>query len=306
MKHVRLMTNARGLQDFTSSSARWIYGAREGTALNSDDVEESIVQHDLYGDFEWDLTAAKGGSDVNPFVSTATNNSAGTDTTTPQTTTTTPSSQGSMSSSSSSSSSSQTPRNFPMILMAHGIMAAVAFALLFPIGGIIIRVASFSGLPWVHAAIQIVAFLVYTAAFGLGIYIATELDYLSNHHPIIGIVVFAILALQPALGLLHHRKFHQTGRRSIWSYAHLGIGRVAIILGIINGGLGLRLAGNAERHWLIVYGVVAGVFGLAYIAAAVFGESKKARENKGPVLGRGKGSDRDASMESAIPLEQKM
>lgn len=202
-------------------------------------------------------------------------------------------------------SSINPPNNFSMILMAHGIMAAVAFALIFPIGGIIIRVANFTGLTWVHAAIQALGFLVFVAAFGLGIYIANTLHLFGNHHPIIGIVVFGILVFQPVLGLLHHMAFKKTGKRGIWSYAHLGIGRIAIILGIINGGLGLRLADNAATHWLIAYGVIAGVFGVAYIASAVFGEAKRSKAKKGSSMNERKGSDRDASMESASPVEQK-
>lgn len=192
-----------------------------------------------------------------------------------------------------------------MTLMAHGIMAAVAFAIIFPIGGIIIRLANFTGLTWVHAAIQAIGFLVFTAAFGLGIYVARNLDLLSNHHPIIGIVVFSILVFQPILGLLHHMAFKKTGKRGVWSFAHIGIGRVAIILGIINGGLGLQLAGNASTHWFIAYSVVGGVFGLAYIASAVFGEVKMAKKKKGE-LGVGKNSDRDVSMESENPREDKV
>lgn len=189
--------------------------------------------------------------------------------------------------------------------MAHGVMAAVAFAIIFPIGGIIIRVANFSGLPWIHGAIQIVAFLVYTAAFGLGIYIARTLNLISNHHPIIGIVVFGILIFQPILGVLHHRTFKKTGRRGALSFAHIGIGRVAIILGIINGGLGLKLTNNAKQHWIIAYSVVAGVLGLAYIASAVFGEIKMSKDKKRSGFDEKRGSDRDGSIESAIPLQHR-
>ena len=47
-----------------------------------------------------------------------------------------------------------------------------AFAFLFPIGAIIIRTASFRGLVWVHAGIQIFAYLLALAGLGLGVYIA--------------------------------------------------------------------------------------------------------------------------------------
>lgn len=60
------------------------------------------------------------------------------------------------------------------MLMAHGILACLAFAVFFPIGGIIIRVLSLPGLVWIHAAMQVVAYLMFIVAFGLGIYVAND------------------------------------------------------------------------------------------------------------------------------------
>jgi hypothetical protein len=162
------------------------------------------------------------------------------------------------------------------MLLAHGAMASLAFVGLFPIGGILIRVASFTGLVWVHAALQIIAFLVYIAAFGIGIWIAINGQYLTNAHPIIGIVLLIILCAQPLGGFLHHRYFKKYGRRSTVSYAHIGIGRIAIILGMINGGLGLQLAGS-RGSGVIAYGVIAGVMGLLYIASIIYGERKRSK-----------------------------
>jgi hypothetical protein len=162
------------------------------------------------------------------------------------------------------------------MLLAHGAMASLAFVGLFPIGGILIRVASFTGLVWVHAALQVIAFLVYVAAFGIGIWIAINGDYLTNAHPIIGIVLLIILCAQPLGGFLHHRYFKKYGRRSTVSYTHIGIGRIAIILGMINGGLGLQLAGS-RGSGVIAYSVIAAVMGLLYIASIVYGERKRSR-----------------------------
>jgi hypothetical protein len=38
-----------------------------------------------------------------------------------------------------------------------------------------------------------------------------------NYHPIIGLVVFVCLLLQPVLGHLHHQRFKQVHRRQKWS-----------------------------------------------------------------------------------------
>lgn len=193
---------------------------------------------------------------------------------------------GGSSSGSSSSQLSQNGRNGAFganrdtILLAHGVMASLAFLGFFPIGGILIRAASFSGLVWVHAALQMIGFLVYIVAFGMGIWIAINGQYLTNAHPIIGIVLLILLFAQPIGGFLHHRYFKKYGRRTTVSFAHIGIGRIAIVLGMVNGGLGLQLAGIQGSH-VIAYAVVAAVMGFLYIASIFYGERKR-RRNAAP------------------------
>jgi len=164
-------------------------------------------------------------------------------------------------------------------MTAHGVLASLAFVIFFPVGGILIRVASFRGLVWVHAACQVLGYLMFIAAFGIGVYMATQIRRLNDAHPIIGIVVFVLLFFQPFLGLLHHFMFKKYSRRMIWSYGHLWLGRIVITLGIINGGLGLRLARNT-RKGEIAYGVIAAVMWLTYVASAVYGELKRRKLRK--------------------------
>jgi hypothetical protein len=65
------------------------------------------------------------------------------------------------------------------MLIAHGIMAGLAFAVFFPFGAISIRLLSFPGLIWFHAAFQVFAYLFYIIAFGLGIYLANQMRLVS-------------------------------------------------------------------------------------------------------------------------------
>jgi hypothetical protein len=58
-------------------------------------------------------------------------------------------------------------------------MAALAFVILFPAGAISIRLMSFPGLVWFHAAFQALAYLVYIVAFGMGVWLATNMGYVS-------------------------------------------------------------------------------------------------------------------------------
>lgn len=193
-------------------------------------------------------------------------------------------------SSSSSSSSNGRQGGIPseyadrgrVIITAHAVLATLAFGFFFPVGGIMIRVASFPGLWWVHGLFQMFAFVLYTAAFGIGIWMTKNFYTLNDAHPIIGIVLFALLAFQPLLGLLHHTQFKRYNKRTTWSYGHIWFGRIAIILGIVNGGLGLGLAKRTgfmapSEGAVIGYSVVAGFFGLAYILAVIFGERKRSR-----------------------------
>lgn len=167
------------------------------------------------------------------------------------------------------------------MLIAHGVLASLAFVILFPAGSIAIRLASFPGIVWLHAAFQVFAYLVYIAAFGLGVYIASELEMLDHYHPIIGIVVLIAIFLQPILGFLHHALFKKYQSRTLWSYAHIWLGRVAITLGIINGGLGLHWAdsmNSSSKGGMIAYAVIAVIVWLAWVAASVVGERRRGRK----------------------------
>ena len=57
-------------------------------------------------------------------------------------------------------------------VITHGTFMGFAFAFLFPLGAIIIRIASFRGLVWVHAGIQAFSYLLALIGLALGVYIA--------------------------------------------------------------------------------------------------------------------------------------
>jgi hypothetical protein len=65
-------------------------------------------------------------------------------------------------------------------LAAHGILAALAFVILFPAGAIAVRLASFRLVVWFHAGFQMFAYVVYIAAFGLGVTMANDLKVVSS------------------------------------------------------------------------------------------------------------------------------
>ncbi|KAF9697839.1 hypothetical protein EKO04_004085 [Ascochyta lentis] len=244
-----------GSVDFSAQSGQWIHARRTGSSMDTTDVQAQIMQHNEYGSFTWAYSNAVGGSSTNPFVASDTIVS------------------GSASESTGASSSRTMSDN---ILLTHGILASLAFVFFFPVGAIVIRLGRFNNVLKVHIAIQVLSWLMFIAAFGLGLWYGINNDYMTEAHPIIGIVLVAMMLFQPVVGWLHHRQYLRTGTRSAVSHGHIWVGRIAIILGIINGGLGLEL-GGVETRYVIAYSVVAGVLGAAYLASIVYGEMARGR-----------------------------
>jgi len=102
----------------------------------------------------------------------------------------------------------------------------------------------------------------------------------SNGHPIIGIIVVGALVFEPILGLFHHYIYKKHGKRTIWATTHVWWGRLIVTLGIINGGLGLMLAGNTVKGE-IAYGVVAGVMWATWVAVVVWSHLNSKRTTGG-------------------------
>lgn len=141
----------------------------------------------------------------------------------------------------------------------------------------------------------------FTAAVGMGIWLVKQFDQYSDvwhdPHVIIGLVVFALVFFQPILGFVHHHIFKTrgVGRRTGYAYMHVWLGRTLITLGIINGGLGLRLVGrgpiesqDTTRRAEIAYGVLAGLVWLVCVAVMVWAElPRKEGSGSGSASGGG-------------------
>lgn len=84
--------------------------------------------------------------------------------------------------------------------------------------------------------------------------------------------------MQPFLGYAHHAYYKKFQTRGVVSHVHIWFGRIVMILGIINGGLGLELA-SSSRAYVIAYSVVAAILGVAWIGSAVWGEMRKSKRN---------------------------
>ncbi|KAL5335371.1 hypothetical protein BJX70DRAFT_390745 [Aspergillus crustosus] len=168
----------------------------------------------------------------------------------------------------------------PAFAKAHGIVMGVAFAILFPLGAILLRVVRTKLGIYVHIAVQLLAYVLMIAGLATGIRVGKILDRLHNNgHTILGTVVVVFLLIQPFIGFWHHFKFKKTQAKGLWSHIHIWVGRIFLLLGLINGGTGLKLADNTTGG-AIAYGVVAGVFGVAYIAVAGLRQCKVILKDK--------------------------
>ncbi|KAK7719730.1 hypothetical protein SLS64_001910 [Diaporthe eres] len=252
-----------GTLDVASSSSSWIGAWKSGSALNSASPSAAISYHDAHSEFNLDLSQASIESDSNPF--------SGAAATTPTT-------------GSSGSSGSTTVRPSQTVIWAHGLGMAIAFAVLYPLGS---AVMPLFGKWYIHSAWQMVSWLLMWACFGLGVYGAQQRNMLfTNSHVQLGTVVVCVLAIQPALGFIHHSQFAKTGSRGIFSHAHIWWGRIWLVLGVINGGLGLQLAGSSNSL-IIAYSVIAVVMYLVYaVVKSLVSFRSRGRRNNGSLNGR--------------------
>ncbi|KAL2869423.1 cytochrome and DOMON domain-containing protein [Aspergillus lucknowensis] len=234
-----------------SPSSSWIFAYKGGQPLDSESPEANINFHDDFGGTSIDLSNAVTTLE-NPFLDY------------------------------DASSPSNQPNevggdagNGDTILIAHGFIMSIAFVLLFPSFGLITAIPVPGIIVKAHAPLQILALSLAIAGMGLGIKLGKDNDLLEEPHPVLGLVVLGLLILfQPAMGLLQHLHFRRTGGKSIFAHGHRWLGRVMIIVGIVNGGLGFRLAGignpNTPRSAVIAYSVIGGVLGLIYVAVQLF------------------------------------
>ncbi|KAL5113623.1 hypothetical protein ACEQ8H_008488 [Pleosporales sp. CAS-2024a] len=273
-----------GSMNFKAAKGDWVYAFNSANGpKNTDSQSASIRMHTAHDSFSWSFADAKGGSSVNPLVNPPANDApGGSNTGSAPAATKLPSGAGNTN---GANGANQVTPGFVSTgkargsdrkakIIAHGVLASLAFVILFPAGAIAIRLASFRGVVWLHGAFQVFAYAVYIAAAGLGIHIASDLRLLDNYHPIIGLVVLGALFFQPILGYMHHIMFKKHSQRTFWSHGHVWLGRILITLGIINGGLGLKLADNSPSGE-IVYAVVAGLMWLVWVASAVIGERRR-------------------------------
>jgi hypothetical protein len=250
-----------GRLDPNNSRSNWIWAVKYGKPMSSNSLSKSIHEHDSMGQQYVNLKQATGTSTSDPFVD--------------------------LSSSPAGSATDASPKidqkAFARKRTAHAVLMPLAFGLLFPSFALALHLFP-TGMVAIHGTLQLFTLAVAIAGMCVGISMAQDIRLLSHYHPVIGLVVVAgLVVFQPAMGWLQHRHFRKSGGKGPFAYLHRWFGRIMIILGVINVGLGFHLTGigmpSAPRAVVITYGVVAGVMSLVYLTVITMAGMKRGRHS---------------------------
>ncbi|OJJ77034.1 hypothetical protein ASPBRDRAFT_36219 [Aspergillus brasiliensis CBS 101740] len=273
-----------GRMDPASTNFPFIWAYRAGVPINSASMDADLTIHDDMGSMQVDLTRAAMPSTTDDDDSNQTNPFArynpATDSIPAQESPNTP-------------TGNTPPISLPNltkmthILISHATLMSLSFVLFYPLSALIMPLPI--SLPIskynLHMPLQLFTLVMTLAGFACGIYLAYETGQLRTAHPVLGIIVVGVLVLfQPGMGWLQHRGYLRTGGRTVWGVAHQWVGRGVIVVGVVNGGVGIHVArkmGMAPVGAVVGYAVVAGVVGGVYLGGLLLGRVVERRRKNG-------------------------
>ncbi|KAL6978876.1 hypothetical protein U1Q18_020544 [Sarracenia purpurea var. burkii] len=182
----------------------------------------------------------------------------------------------------------------------HGILNAVSWGILFPIGIIIARyLRTFKSADpawfYLHVFCQFSAYVIGVAGWGTGLKLGSESKGIQyTGHRNIGIALFSLATVQVFAFLLRPKNDHKL--RFYWNIYHHGIGYAILILGIINVFKGLDIL-VPEKKWKSAYIIVISILGgiallLEAITWVVVLRRKKSSKSTKPYDGYNNGQAR--------------
>ncbi|KAG9157739.1 hypothetical protein Leryth_017836 [Lithospermum erythrorhizon] len=134
----------------------------------------------------------------------------------------------------------------------HGILNAVSWGILFPLGIILARyLRTFPSADptwfYLHVGCQMSAYIIGVAGWGTGLKLGSESKGVTYmYHRCIGITLFCLATVQIFALFLRPKKDHKF--RLYWNIYHHGIGYSILVLGIINIFKGLDIL-SPEKKW---------------------------------------------------------
>nr|XP_043625294.1 cytochrome b561 and DOMON domain-containing protein At2g04850 [Erigeron canadensis] len=157
----------------------------------------------------------------------------------------------------SGSSASGPKSNIKILKLVHGIMNAISWGVLLPIGAVTaryLRHVQSLGPMWfyVHAGIQLSAFFLGTAGFAIGVHLGQlSPGRVYGLHRKIGFAAFFLGCLQ-TLALLFRPKTTNKFRKYWKSYHHF-VGYACVTLGVVNVFQGFEVMGEGGSYAKLVY-----------------------------------------------------
>ncbi|KAK1420623.1 hypothetical protein QVD17_22363 [Tagetes erecta] len=146
----------------------------------------------------------------------------------------------------------------------HGILNAVSWGILFPVGIIIARyVRAFPSADpawfYLHAFCQVSAYAIGVAGWGTGLKLGSDSKGVTySTHRSLGIALFSLATVQVFALFLRPNKDHKF--RFYWNIYHHGIGYAILVLGVINVFKGLDIL-SPESKWRTSYIIVISTLG---------------------------------------------
>ena len=150
-----------------TGSSSWIGAWKGGYSLATTNQNARIAQHDDTVVFELDSSRAAVSTDSNPFTAIGDGEANGEP----------GSGSGTGSDPNGGVNVVSSSRSNPTILAAHGVVMALVFAALYPLGSLLMPLL---GKWWAHAAWQMVSFVLMWIGFGLGVSAAKGRNLVSN------------------------------------------------------------------------------------------------------------------------------
>jgi hypothetical protein len=75
------------------------------------------------------------------------------------------------------------------------------------------------------------------------------------------VLVGLLIGVQPVLGILQHLYFRKAERRGVFGWSHLLLGRIILVLGLVNGARGFKLAhDNKTAPYFAVLGLICALY----------------------------------------------
>jgi hypothetical protein len=154
-------------------------------------------------------------------------------------------------------------------LKVHGILMAVAWLLLAPLGIFAMRhLKKYNPVAFqIHRSLMVTAFVVAVVSFIIGVIKKTSERSLLSLHLALGIVAGVLAILQIIGGIFRPTK--GTRRRPLFNLIHGWSGRIAVVLAVVDIFIGLKLAA-ARTLLYVITAVVVGLWIALFVIFSVF------------------------------------